>query len=496
MPTTSEAFAKDGLVTCHQMQEIEQRAFDRGVLAADLMEQAGRGIAKEVQSFFPNPGTLILYLGSGNNAGDALVAARELLKLGWQVLARLSGPVEALKPLPRSHLATLPEVFVLEAAAQADTLARPIVQLDGLLGIGSVGEMRAPLRALAAEMNALRHEQHAFTVAMDIPSGLDGDTGKPTPDTVIADLTVTVACGKTGLVADAATSFVGRLAVVPLAELKPESASGSQLLTPELLRSFMPRREFEFHKGQAGRVGIIAGSPGFLGAAIFACCGALRSGAGLVTLLVKEEVYPLLATRVPPEVMVKIVTNYREVLEIPFDVLAIGPGLGFKHETEVLDVIREAKSPAVVDADAITMLARNVSVLAEAKAPRLLTPHPGEMQRLMSQQSSRREWAENWAAAHAGHSLLLKGARTVIATAGKPTFYNTTGHPGMATGGMGDVLTGVCAGLVGQGIPLHHAAGIGAWVCGHAAELAALEMAQISVLPSDVIQHLGPAFRL
>lgn len=483
------------LVTCQQMQEIEQRTFDRGISAAELMEQAGCGIAGEVLRFHPNPGTLILYLGSGNNAGDALVAARELQKHSWLVMARLSGPVENLKPLPRAHLSTLMDVKILDAAPSTTCeLLRPLVLLDGLLGIGAVGEMRPAIRTLAAEMNVLRRAHHAFTVAMDIPSGLNGDTGQPSPDCVQADLTVTVAYAKTGLVADTATAFVGRLALVPLPDLKSAQVTNdAQLLTPELLRAWLPRREFEFHKGQAGRVGIIAGSRGFLGAAVFACGGALRAGAGLVTLLVKEDIYPLLSARVPPEVMVKIVKDYREVLEMRFDALAIGPGLGFEHEAEVLEVICDAKMPSVIDADAITIMAKHDPSLG---GPRLLTPHPGEMLRLMPDQAPRHEWATKWAQSHPGHTLLLKGARTVIATAGEPILYNTTGHPGMATGGMGDVLTGVCAALAGQGLSLHHAAGLGAWVCGRAAEIASLEMAQLSVLPSDVIEHLGAAFRL
>lgn len=487
------------LVTCQQMQEIEQRAFGRGISAADLMEQAGCGIAREVRLLYPKPGTLILYLGSGNNAGDALVAARELQKHGWQVLARLSSPLENLKPLPRGHFDAFSNLRLLDAPAQPDHLTRPLVQFDGLLGIGATGEMRPAIRALAAEMNALRHQHQAWTVAMDIPSGLDGDTGLPFPDCVQADLTVTVAFAKKGLVADAATSFVGRLSLVPLRDLQSpdEWLDSAQLLTPELLRCWLPRRGFEFHKGQAGRVGIIAGSRGFLGAAALACGGALRSGAGLVTLLVKDEFYPLLAARVSSEVMVKIVKDYREVSDMHFDALAIGPGLGFDHEAEVLEVIRAAKLPVVIDADAITMLAKSSDPnLLGSSAPRLLTPHPGEMLRLLPDQVSRRDWAANWARAHPGHTLLLKGARTVIETAGQPTLYNTTGHPGMATGGMGDVLTGVCAGLAGQGMSLHHAAGFGAWLCGRAAEIAALEMAQISVLPSDVIEHLGAAFPL
>lgn len=481
-------------ITCRQMQEIEARAFERGVSAAELMEQAGQGIAREVQRFFPHPGTLILYLGSGNNGGDALVAGRELQRQGWKVLARLSCPPEKLKPLPHEHLDAMADLTLLEATPYLPSLPRPLVQLDGLLGIGAIGEMRPELRRLADEMNHLRATAHAITVAMDIPSGLDGDCGEPSTSCVIADLTVTVGGCKSGLIADRATPYVGRLALVPLQELQVGEDGSPQLLTPELLRGFLLRRPFEFHKGQAGRLGIVAGSRGFLGAAVLACGGALRAGAGLVTLLVKEDIYPLLAARVPPEVMVKPVKDFREALEMRFDALAIGPGAGFDHEDEILTLVQYAPAPAVVDADALTMLARlERAPFLTSTPPRLLTPHPGEMARLVGDGGAhpRLTQAEMWALAHPCHTLLLKGARTVIATEGQPSLVNTTGHPGMATGGMGDVLTGVCAAFAAQGIPLHHAAGLGAWSCGRAAELAALHQSQLSVLPGDVITHLG-----
>lgn len=488
------------LVTCQQMQEIEAAAFARGIHAADLMEQAGCGIAAEVSRFFPKPGSLILYLGSGNNAGDALVAARELHEKGWQIHLRLSGPANKLKPLPAKHLQALPAVCLLSTPVQMQTLPRPIVQLDGLLGIGATGALREDVRLLAAEMNAQRLKHRASTVAMDIPSGLNGDTGIPEEDAVIADLTVTVAYAKQGLLADTAINHVGRLALVPLPDLKLDLATpdtGSQLLTPEFLRPVLPRRDFDFHKGRAGRVGLIAGSAGYYGAAILACAGALRAGGGLVTLLVKAEAYPILASKAPPEIMVKVVKDYREALDLSFDSLGIGPGIGLTAEAEILDIIRTAPLPCIIDADAITLLARgHDGILAEAPAPRLLTPHPGEMQRLMPgiQHETRLTQARLAAERFKGHTLLLKGARTIIATHGQMTAYNTTGHPGMATGGMGDVLTGVCTALSAQGIPLPQAAGLAAWSCGRAAEIAALTLGQNAVLPSDVAEHLGAAF--
>lgn len=486
------------LVTCQQMQEIEQQAFDRGIQASDLMEIAGCGIAREIRQLFPQPGTLILYLGSGNNAGDALVAARELQKLGWQLFARLSCAPELMKTLPRSHLAQMPDLIQL-TEPPASFEKSPVLVLDGLLGIGTQGQLRPAMRTMTAELNALRLKHHAYTVAMDLPSGLNAATGIPCEDCVVADVTITLGFAKTGLVVDSATSHVGRLALVPLPGLEePKEGDCRSILTPDLLRGWLPRRAFDFHKGQAGRVGILAGSPGFLGAAELACRGALRAGAGLVTLIVKKETHDLQATRLPPEIMLKVVKDYREVLSMRFDMLAIGPGLGFEHKTEVLGVIGDAACPAIVDADAITMLTQSPEpILLGTRAARLLTPHVGEMERLWTRDPgiSRQAWAALWAICHPGHTLLLKGARTVIETDGEPTLYNTTGHPGMATGGMGDVLTGVCAAFIGQGISVHHAAALGAWTCGRAAEITAQKMAPISVLPTDVIDRLGVALR-
>lgn len=489
------------LVTCRQMQEMEERAFASGLLAADLMEQAGIGIARVVQQFFPQPGTVVLYLGSGNNAGDALVAGRELQKEGWQVMARFSGDPDQLKPLPLAHWQALRDVSRLESATGIPAQG-PLVLLDGLLGIGSRGPLRPHLLALAQEMNHLRETRGASTIAMDIPSGLDGDTGEPYEGCVIADVTVTVAAAKKGLVADAAIHQVGRLALVPLPDLAafaPEDAEAdaATLLTPDNLRPWLPRRAFDFHKGQAGRVGILAGSKGFFGAAELVCRGALRAAAGLITLIVKPDAYDILASRVPPEVMVKPVQDYREVLDMRFDALGIGPGLGFDHEAESLEVIARASCPAVIDADALTALARQGDHFLAHSAPRLLTPHPGEMSRLAPDNGSlpRRVQAETWAQTHHGHTLLLKGSRTVIATHRQPVLLNTTGHPGMATGGMGDVLTGVCAALIGQGISLHQAAGLGAWLCGRSAEIHAAWQSPESTLPSDVIANLGTAWR-
>jgi len=491
------------IVTCHQMQQCEEAAFARGVSAAALMEEAGKGIADVVRQFAPRPGSLVLFLGKGNNAGDALVAARELIADGWKLHARLSCDPEAMKELPHRHFASIrSHVQVIDDATTFDFNAGPLVSLDGLLGIGAQGAMKPELQALAREMNTLRAQRHALTIAMDIPSGLDGDHGDACEDAVVADVTAVVAQVKAGLLEDGADHHTGRIALVPLAELADCAGdSSAQALTPSLLHTWLPRRANDMHKGEAGRVGIIAGSRGFLGAAELACRGALRAGAGLVTLLVKDDVYPLIAPRVPAEVMVKPVDDYRDVLEMKFDALAVGPGLGFDHEKEILEVLKQSKLPVIADADALTMLAENPHILDKtSKLPRLLTPHPGELDRLLRNYPgwhgmSRRKVTEALTEPAPGRTFLLKGARTVIATRGQPTLFNTTGHPGMASGGMGDVLSGVCATFAAQGLPLHRSAGLSAWLCGHAAEIALIRdaIAAESLCAGDVAAHLGGA---
>ncbi|MEX1117253.1 MAG: NAD(P)H-hydrate dehydratase, partial [Terrimicrobiaceae bacterium] len=261
------------------------------------------------------------------------------------------------------------------------------------------------------------------------------------------------------------------------------------------LSECLPPRNFDTHKGQAGRIGIVAGSPGFLGAAHLCSLGSLKSGGGLITLFASPAVAALLAMRCPPEIMVRGISNLREVAHENLDVLAIGPGIGRANHGDVLALVRDLPIPMVVDADALHAVAEDRSLLNHLQGPRLLTPHPGEMERLSPRAGrTRRLWAEDFVSERK-ITLLLKGARTVVASSGQPTTFNTTGHPGMATGGMGDVLTGVTAALIAQGQPPHTAAILGAWTCGFAAESAiAAGASQESLTPQDVTNHLGQAF--
>lgn len=508
------------VVTSEEMLRLEERAFARGVSAQDLMEKAGIGISRVVTQFAPQPGILVLVLGKGNNAGDALVAARELVELGWKLKVRRVYDVDDFKPLPRLHWDSL--AGKLEEVTDLAELEREpgnLVILDGLLGIGTRGKARGKLAEVIEEVNQFRKRRHAMVVAMDLPSGLEGflsDSGV----CINADVTATVGVVKSALLEDAATNLAGRLALVELPELELEAksalatqqadgkASGLDgdrgVIMPTSCLGRLHKRGFDFHKGQAGRVGIVAGGRGTLGAAVLSAKGALKGGGGLVTVYAKPDIYEMLAVMMPTEVMVKMVDDYRSVVGERLDALVIGPGLGKGSSDEIMDLIQTSTSPMVVDADGLNVVAERgtQTVLQKVKTPVLLTPHPGEMSRLIQHRPDwesldRASLARSFTDAFPGSVLLLKGSRTVIARRGQPLAFNSTGTPGMASGGMGDVLSGLIGALIAGGLSTYDAACLGSWLIGRAAEVAITTGAasEESLSATEVAANLGAAFQ-
>jgi ADP-dependent NAD(P)H-hydrate dehydratase / NAD(P)H-hydrate epimerase len=254
------------LLSCSQMRALEERAFADGITAEALMEEAGWRIAEAIRQFYPGGGRCVAVFGKGHNGGDALVAARHLKQAGWAIELRPVFPQAEWAPLTKVQSSRV------EGKAPGDTakLRRPLIVLDGLLGIGATGPLREPIRGACHEINRLRVEENAQVFALDLPTGIDGETGSVAEDAVIADFTLTIGCAKRGLVADQAINHVGRLAVLPLRELSaridPILNVDATVATPAIMRSLLPRRSFDTHKGQAGRVGILAGAVGTLGA--------------------------------------------------------------------------------------------------------------------------------------------------------------------------------------------------------------------------------------
>jgi ADP-dependent NAD(P)H-hydrate dehydratase / NAD(P)H-hydrate epimerase len=488
------------------MRATENAAFKRGITAEALMDEAGAGIARVVLQFFLKPGRCAVFAGKGNNGGDALVAAAHLSRAGWEIETRLAFAENDCGELMRKKLQSLRamkrtgELPLVRGLAAAS----PSIILDGLLGIGAKPPLREPIRAACREINRLRDNENAFVFAIDLPTGLDGESGKSDRDCVVADFTTTIGFAKRGLLTDHATNFVGRLEVVsfrkdelPFIPGRAEARPSEIVATAASLRHLVPRRKFDSYKNQFGRVGIVAGSKGFTGAAALCSLGALRAGAGLVEIFVPEGIYKVVATMAPPEAMVKPVQSYRDLPDESVDVWAVGPGLGKAHAEEIIDLLRSLRQPMVVDADALNILDGKTALLKQGKGPRLLTPHPGEMRRLIGAKKETRAKRAKSFCAKFPVTLLFKGSRTIVTQRSRALSYNATGNPGMATGGMGDVLTGVCAALIAQKLSCYDAARLGAWLCGRAAEIAifAEGASEESLLPCDVLENLGAAFK-
>lgn len=492
------------ILNCATMKALEARAFSEGVTADALMEEAGLQIANAVRQFFPAPGVCVAAFGKGNNGGDALVAARHLARRGWDVRLVAAFPEAEWGPLPKAKFAVASQCRNVDVAQVASTRGEPLVVLDGLLGIGASGKLREPISGVTRAINALRSAGNAVVFALDIPTGLDGGSGEADEACIKADHTLTIGFAKAGILADAATNFVGRLSVLPLQELTTRlgavaaQADNAAVSTPETLAHLLPRRDFDTHKGNCGRVGIIAGSRGYLGAAVLCSAACVRAGAGLVTLYAPRDVADLLAVKAAPEVMVRVLPPEDELLAQKHDVLAIGPGVGALPAADIAALVRKSAQPLVLDADGLNALARDVSVLDETAGELVLTPHPGEMERLApsSGSQSRRAVVESFTRRYPC-TLLLKGARTLVGKSGEPLSYNSTGNPGMAVGGMGDTLTGVIAALIGQSVRPFNAARLGAWLCGRASELAVSHggESEESLTPSRMLDFLGAAFR-
>lgn len=494
------------MLTVFQMQETERRAFAAGISAETLMEEAGARMTSALLQFSPAAGRCLVVFGKGHNGGDALVCARLLSEAGWRVTL--------VPAFERPHWAPLTEKKWTQAGlcetqgdpALVENLARtekgPFLILDGLLGIGARGPLREPVANWCRLLNRWRAHLGARVAALDIPTGLDADTGAADPDALRADWTLTVCCAKPGLVADGAEQNVGRLAVVPLPALMqyapPMPPEAPSIASAERLAPLLPRRSAHIHKGDCGRVLLVAGNTGTVGAACLSARGALRAGAGLVTLCVPAAIYGLAASRAPEECMVLPFTQSREILALRSDSLGIGPGLGTHPSIieTVLELVTSYPGSAVVDADALNAIATHPAALSACSGPRLLTPHAGEMLRLFAeaQHGNRFETGCEFTRRHPV-TLLLKGARTLVCERGRVCFINPTGNPGMASGGMGDVLTGVCATLLAQGMSASNTGTLAAWLCGRSAEMLVYSRARSeeSLLASDVADNLGAA---
>lgn len=486
-----------GCVTANGMRAIEFAAMADGSDEPTLMEIAGTRLGHAIARYFPIPGTAVAWPGKGHNGGDALIALRILRDdYGWQIRIRQIFRDETLAPLTRHQLGALHDTPAFNAEDPA--IRHPLVLLDGLLGIGADGSpLRGPIAEAGTEMNHLRDARGAITAAVDLPSGIHPDTGNFPANAVRADISFTLGAVKSGLIHPGAANAVGSISLVAIPELAAPPAPGPQLICPQYSRTAAAPRPYDFHKGMAGRVAILAGSENYLGAAALCSSGALAGGAGLVTLHVPTAIHAAVAAKCAPEVIVMPFARLGDLTKIKTDAWVIGCGLGSAWGDDLVEFIASlTDTPTLIDADGLNALARE-NALGKLRANHLITPHPGEFRRLapdladLPPLDAAGEWTRVSPA-----TLLLKGCRSVIAAHGHELRLNSTGHPGMATAGQGDVLAGVAGALLAAGTPLPDAAALAAWLCGRAAERAVHHHGESAetLRASSVAANLGGAF--
>lgn len=515
------------VVTAAEMRQIDQDTIEGiGIPGIVLMETAGSAIVRAIERHYSTCQRIGIFAGKGNNGGDGIVIARQLAHIGRDVRLFLVSPEESFTGEAQINLeiATNLGLQIEEILTDArfygtgtvpTTLASCELLVDAIFGTGLRGAVRDPIATIITAINRLPTP----ILSVDLPSGLDADTGHPLGVCVQADRTVTIGLPKRGLLLHPGAELAGKLEVVDIGF--PEQVVNAQDIKVNWTSAahasqWMPPRPAFSHKGSYGRVLVVAGSTGMTGAAALASEAALRAGAGLVTLAIPKHLNPILEGLLPevmtlplPETDVgslaaSATAPILEFAEKTKSILAIGPGLSQHPETVSLvhQLIRENREQRVdlrmvIDADGLNALAQDRETLSRLNSEAVLTPHPGEMARLTNTavptlEADRIGTAQQFASEH-GVTLVFKGAPTVTSNPNGNLWINSTGNPGMATGGMGDVLTGVIAGLMAQGIPSESAAALGVYLHGLSGDIAAERFGRHGLIASDVLKTVPEA---
>jgi NAD(P)H-hydrate epimerase len=498
------------LLLAAQMRAVDAEAAAFGMSSAVLMENAGLALAEVALTLATPTGRFLVLCGLGNNGGDGLVAARKLSGLGRAVHVELCGPSSELGGEPARVMQGLQAASLSTQMIPADFAAGPgDVVIDALLGTGL---NRAPegLYADAIGRISAWRAAGAKVLSADLPSGLQSDTGVALVPCVQADVTLAFGFVKQGQAIEPGASRCGELRRVdigiPKAAERVLSGPATWLLEEADVRARIPAQRPEAHKGTSGHVLLVAGSWGKTGAAALAGKAALRGGAGLVTVATRPEALVPVMQHAPEMMGLELINDgplgpadLNSLLEAADgkQALVIGPGIARGLDTSRLiqALLEEVETPTVLDADALNALDGNLEVLSRAKGELMLTPHPGEFGRLMgltpTEVNRDRVGLARKLATEQHVVVVLKGAHTVIALGDGTVFINPTGNPGMATGGTGDVLAGLCGALLAQGLSVEDAAVTAVYAHGLAGDLAAARRGQLGLIASDVIDALG-----
>lgn len=498
------------LFTAAQMKEMDRIAIEeRGIPSTLLMEQAAKAVVKEVLALpqpeekcrTVGPWSAVVYCGPGNNGGDGIAAARFLLREGWNVKCVLVGKREKMTGDSREMERRLAEAGGVLEDFDPENRAKYIgydVAIDALFGIG----LNSELRPDAAE--AIRGMKCADRiVSVDIPSGVQADTGMAFEGAVKADVTVTFTAGKPGLYVGAGAICAGRVVVADIGI--PEDLTGADCGASAADKPELCRRKRDANKGNFGKLFVLAGSVGYSGAPVLASRAAVRAGAGLVTLAVPREIYPIIAVKCEEAMVWPWADRYEDILEKAKagDAVLIGPGLGQGERAVelVLAFLRDLTCPVILDADGLNILSGHIDMLDKREGLTILTPHDGEFARLSGCTlpiADRLNAAIDFAEKH--HCVLvLKGHRTITAAWDRHWVVNTTGNPGMARGGAGDALAGLMAGLFvqrkGENPLCLEAISQAVWLHGRAGDLAAADKGEYGMTIGDLIEQIPYAMK-
>ena len=511
------------ILTAAQMREADRYTIEEiGIPSLVLMENAGRQVVAAIESAFESKldGRVAVLCGRGNNGGDGFVIARTLLQHGIDTSVFVIGSLADVRGDARTNLDILGRlgVTVVEVADEQSwelhfsEVSQCALIVDAIFGTGLKSAVAGMMETVIADVNA----SEIPIVSVDLPSGMSADTPHLIGDCIDASLTVTLAAPKLPLVLPPAEAYAGDVVIadigIPYEVIDGLEGRHIELLTPEQLRPVVGPRAADSHKGDYGRLTIVAGSMGKTGAAHLAAMGALRSGAGLVTVATPRCCLPVLAATSPVFMTVDLPDDSTgtlaagavdTLLEQAHDVVACGPGLGRTPQVAqfVRALLDRATVPLVLDADALTVLADDPARLTRGEDQDLIiTPHPGEMGRLVGKsiadvQANRIEVATSFATAHHIY-VVLKGHRTVIATPEGRVYINPTGNPGMATGGTGDVLTGMIAAWLAQLLDADAACRLAVFLHGAAGDLAEAKQGQAGMIATDLLDNLGEALKV
>jgi NAD(P)H-hydrate epimerase len=507
------------IVTSQQMRNIDQRAIKEfGIPGPVLMENAATALVTEMERFFDGLAGLRVGIicGKGNNGGDGFALARRLAIRGVAVCVALLAPFSVLAGEAKVNLSILRKTFVqitpnASVRSLSDILAWSDIIVDAMLGVG----LSSPLKGVFAQAVELINASGKPVVAIDIPTGISADSGAVMGTAVKADITVTMALLKRGLVLLPGAEYAGAVRVADIG-IPSEVVDEEKILVTLLDRGFawgvISPRESGAHKGDFGHLMVIAGSPGKAGAAVMAARSALRTGAGLVSVATPNGLVPIIQSQLVEAMCVPSAESIEGTLGIGSEeelcraavgmtACTIGPGLSTHHETVqvVRNLIQRMTIPLVIDADGLNALAGSVDILERSKAPVILTPHPGEMGRLTGLSSA--DVQKDRIGIASGFSakykviLVLKGAGTVVACPDGRVFINSTGNPGMSTGGTGDALTGMIGSLLAQGYTATQAACLGVYIHGLAGDLAVKEKGEMGMIAGDLIEKIPEAIK-